>query len=193
MNGGWFPVHTGLVRLPAYKEKLHSGQMNTVPCSSTGNISTNKTMNRILRIKLLVVVLFATTLGNAQEFQRSDLQNRKWICEYGKMYSLFFTDREMIMQIECRDGSVLRNPLEYYLSATNDSTFDHSLVGKSERGKYIKIYEKLERGDRTTIASIKELTDTKFVYEYEDEDDIIDKPKDEYVHYNLPIDQIPQK
>lgn len=148
-------------------------------------------MNRVLRIKLLVAVLFATIVSNAQEFQRSDLQNRKWICEDGKMYSLFFTDREMIMQIECRDGSVLRNPLEYYLSATNDSTFDHSLVGKSERGKYIKIYQKRQRGDHTTIASIKELTDTKFVYEYED--DITDKPKDEYVHYNLPVDQIPQE
>ncbi len=152
-------------------------------------------MNKILRIKLLMVVLFATTLGNAQEFQRSDLQNRKWIDAKATSLSLFFTDREMIIQTEGRDGSVLRFPLEYYLSATNDSTFDHSLVGKSERGKYIKIYEKLERGDHTTIASIKELTDTKFVYEYEDDDDddIIDKPKDEYVHYNLPVDQIPQE
>ena len=153
-------------------------------------------MNRgILRIKLLVVVLFATTLGNAQEFQRSDLQNRKWISEKATEFSLFFTDREMIMQVERRDSSVLRFPLEYYLSATNDSTFDHSLVGKSERGNYIKIYQKRQRGEHTTIASIKELTDTKFVYEYEydDDDDIIDKPKDEYVHYNLPVDQIPQK
>lgn len=145
------------------------------------------------RVKLLIAVLFATTLGNAQEFQRSDLQNRKWISEKATEFSLFFTDREMIMQVERRDGSVLKFPLEYYLSATNDSTFDHSLVGKSERGKYIKIYEKLERGDRTTITSIKELTDTKFVYEYEYEDDIIDKPKNEYVYYNLPVDQIPQK
>ena len=139
---------------------------------------------------------------HAQEFQRSDLQNRKWICEDGKMYSLFFTDREMIMQIECRDGSVLRNPLEYYLSATNDSTFDHSLVGKSECGKYIKIYEKRQRGnvsiDHTTIDTIKELTNTKLVCvskREKREGDIIDEPEDEYkfVYYNLPVDQIPQE
>lgn len=155
-----------------------------------------------MKTKLILILLMAAVQClYAQEFQRIDLQSRKWIGADETSLSLFFTDREMIIQIEGRDGSVLKTPpIEYYMSATNDKTFDHSLVGKNESGKYIKTYEKLERGnvniDHITIYTIKELTNTKLVYMtyvYEYENEFEPEYEVERVYYNLPVSQIPHK
>lgn len=136
----------------------------------------------------LICLTAATISLHAQIYQRSDLLSHKWISEDETTLSVSFSAKEMVYQAELRDSSVLKFPVTYYLSATNDSTFDHSLVGKSQSGKYIKTYQKLERSngdiDHIMIYTINELTNTKLVYTRDDK---------EYVFYDLPVSQIPRK
>ena len=126
-------------------------------------------MNRgILRIKLLVAVLFATTLCNAQvKISTSQLNGTEWeevsFCADGKIYTPHNIDTyKFNMSSYSRSfySSSLKRTIcaQFPFYITNDEPsytyFDRSKVGVNATGKYIVKYnEKVHEVDYYTIMS----------------------------------------
>lgn len=146
-------------------------------------------MNRgILRIKLLVAVLFATTLCNAQvTVSTNQLNGTEWEFVSVNMYDKIYLDEDQVNTIKFgmtsytdstyyklidMDG-VFQRP--YYISNTEPSYtyFDRSKVGVNATGKYIVDYnDKLNGVDYWTIVSF---TNDEMVWLHKSQEDAYNK------------------
>ncbi len=143
----------------------------------------------MLRVKLLMVVLFATTLCNAQVMvSTNQLNGTEWEFVSVNMYDKIYLDEDQVNTIKFgmasytdstyyklidMDGVVFQRP--YYISNTEPSYtyFDRSKVGVNATGKYIVDYnDKLNGVDYWTIVSF---TNDEMVWLHKSQEDAYNK------------------